>query len=72
MQYIKNITNSEKTGAYTDCEGIFKLHFNHEPDENKIKVGENIVLYQKIGKTNGERIFSHLVVIVDKTIYKDS
>lgn len=69
MKYIKNITNpNNKLGAYIECDGIFKLHFNHIPDKSKINVGENIVLYQKIDK---DRVFSHLVVIIDNNVYED-
>lgn len=68
MQYIKNVTNQEHKMAYMDCEGIFRLHFNHQPNEGRIKVGENILLCQRFGEKN-DRIFSHLVVIIDKTVY---
>ncbi len=69
MQYIKNISNPDED-AYMSCEGIFRLHFNSNPNEEQIRIGENIVLYQKFA-SNGSRGFSHLVVIIDKKVYTD-
>ncbi len=70
MQYIKNISNLEYD-AYMSCEGIFRLQFNRNPKEDLIKVGDNIVLCQKFD-SKGSRGFSHIVAIIDKTVYTDA
>jgi hypothetical protein len=66
MQYIKNVTNKVELGktAYEDCEGVFKLAFNHNPTPPSL--GDTIVLCQKI---DGKKYFTHLVVVLDNEVY---
>lgn len=66
MQYIKNVTNKVELGktAYLDCEGVFCLGFNHTPKAPKF--GDTIALCQKV---DGERCFTHLVVVIDCQIH---
>ncbi len=67
MKYIKNVNSDAELVAYLNCDSIFKLHFNYEP--NNLEVGEIIVLYQN--PQNIGRCFTHLVVVIDEKVYED-
>lgn len=75
MKFVKNVTDHNSYRAYLDCEGVFRLHFKHYPNTERIDCGDTIALLQQAkvkaldGAETTQSCFTHLLAVLDGQVH---